>query len=150
VVATTPGRRARPRRRRRLLILLAAAATIAGVLAVAATAFTSLETFTERTTSSSKAPEWSAPCFRHEPRPDRLLLSRCARATGVVAHVRVEGSGESAEVHFALLGRFGALIVKLGDPHALATPSVGSRVTVVGPLVRASNDMREIQAWSLR
>ena len=120
------------------------------MVAAAAAAFTSLETFADETTSARAAPEWSAPCFRHEPRPDRVLLSRCARATGVVAHVRAQGSGESAEVHFALLGRFGALIVKLGDPAALATPSVGSRVTVVGPLVRASNDMREIQAWSLR
>ena len=124
-------------------------AAIAGVVAAAAAAFTSLETFADESTSAAAAPKWSAPCFRHEPRPDRVLLSRCARATGVVAHVRAQGSGESAEVHFALLGRFGALIVKLGDPAALATPSVGSRVTVVGPLVRASNDMREIQAWSL-
>jgi hypothetical protein len=52
-------------------------------------------------------------------------------------------------VHFALVGRFGALIVKLGDPSLLRTPAVGSRVTVVGALVRADNDMREIEAWSL-
>ena len=53
-------------------------------------------------------------------------------------------------MHFALVGRFGALIVKLGDPRMIETPSVGSRITAVGPLVRARNDMREIQAWSVR
>ena len=67
-----------------------------------------------------------------------------------MAHVRTKGSAESAEVHFALVGRFGAMIVKLGDPRMIETPSVGSRITAVGPLVRARNDMREIQAWSVQ
>ena len=112
---------------------------------------TSLETYSPSgVTSDGGRPAWSAPCFSHEPRHDRRLLARCARATGVVAHVRTKESAGSAEVHFALVGRLGVLIVKLGDPRMLKTPSIGSRVTAVGALVRARNDMREIEAWSVR
>ncbi len=123
---------------------------LAGAVAVAAAALTRLDTYTEPAAATAAAPDWSAPCFRHEPRRDRVLLERCARATGVVAHVRAEDAPGAAEVHFALVGRFGALIVKLGDPLSLETPEIGSRVTVVGALVRARNGMREIEAWSVR
>lgn len=139
------------RRRPRLVVALAVCAAVGATFAVLIGGLTSLETYSRSHVGSDAArPAWSAPCYRHRPRPDRQLLARCARATGVVAHVRTKGSGESEEVHFALLGRFGALIVKLGDPRLLETPSVGSRITAVGPLVRASNEMREIQAWSVR
>jgi hypothetical protein len=119
-------------------------------VAVLASALTRLETYSGASDVPGTPPAWSAPCFEHEPRRDRQLLARCARATGVVAYVRSRVSTDVQEVHFALVGRFGALIVKLGDPSLLRTPAVGSRVTVVGAFLRASNDMREIQAWSLR
>lgn len=139
------------RRHPRLLGSLAVCVAVAATLAALTSTLTSLETYSRsRVESAAARPAWSAPCFWHQPRRDRPLLARCARATGVVAHVRTEGSADSAEVHFALVGRFGALIVKLGDPRMIETPSVGSRITAVGPLVRARNDMREIQAWSVR
>ena len=122
---------------------------LAAALAGVTSAVTGLETYGIARTASDGAPEWSAPCFLHEPRSDRPLLSRCARVTGVVARVRARRSSGFEEVHFALVGRFGVLIVKLGDPRALDTPGVGSRVTAVGPLVRAQNNMREVEAWSL-
>ena len=141
------GRRAR--RHRRLLLVVGSGAAIAATVAAVATAFTRLETYSGASDVPGTAPAWSAPCFQHEPRHDRQLLARCARATGVVSYVRREGSTHVQEVHFALVGRFGALIVKLGDSSLLRTPAVGSRVTVVGALVRAANDMREIEAWSV-
>jgi hypothetical protein len=128
---------------------LASAAAIAAIIAALAIGFTRLDTYDGKSQVSGDAPAWSAPCFQHEPRHDRSLLARCARATGVVSYVRRRGSTHVREVHFALVGRFGALIVKLGDPKLLRTPSLGSRVTVVGALVRASNGRREIEAWSL-
>ena len=145
------GKRAgRGRARRRLLVALAVLATAAATAAAAVASLTRLETFGGREVESAARPGWSGPCFWRPPRRDRALLARCARATGVVAQVRARGPDRKDEVHFALLGRFGALVVKLGDPHRLRTPSVGERVTVIGPLVRASNGMREIWAWSLR
>jgi hypothetical protein len=133
-------------KRRRLLLVLGIGAAVAATVAALAAALTGLETYSGAMEVPWTAPGWSAPCFKHEPRHDRRLLARCARATGVVAHVR----RDEHEVHFALVGRFGALIVKLGDPSLLRTPAAGSRVTVVGALVRASNGMREIEAWSLQ
>lgn len=131
--------------RRALRVAVAAVVLVALVVVALAAAVTRLETY--GASAASGAPAWAGPCYAHEPRPDRELLERCARATGVVAHVRARGDGGWREVHFALVGRFGAVIVKLGDPDVLETPDVGTRVTVVGPLVRASNGMREIQAW---
>jgi hypothetical protein len=136
-------------RRRRLLVFLTVSTTLAAALVGVTSGFTSLETYGVASTVAEGAPAWSTPCFLHEPRPDRRLLSRCARATGVVASVRAKSSPGFEEVHFALVGRFGMLIVKLGDPETLETPGLGSRVTVIGVLVRARNDMREIEAWSL-
>jgi hypothetical protein len=128
--------------------VVAAGAAIAAA-GVAAAALSGLETYGAPGWDLRLAPAWAAPCAVNEPRHDRELLAPCARATGVVAHVRVQGSGEEREVHLALVGEFGVLIVKLGDPQVLPTPAVGERVHVVGALVRASNGMREIQAWSL-
>ena len=139
----------RAKRHRRLLLVLGSGAAMAATFATLATAFTSLETYSGSGEVPGTAPAWAAPCIQHEPRPDRQLLARCARATGVVSYVRRNGPTGVLEVHFALVGRFGALIVKLGDPSRLRTPAVGSRVTVVGAFVRSSNDMREIEAWSL-
>ena len=149
--ATARGRTGqRATRRRRLLLVLGSVGAVVATLAAFATAFTRFETYSGAGKMPGTAPAWSAPCFQHKPRRDRQLLARCARATGVVSYVRHKVSTDAQEVHFALVGRFGALIVKLGDPSLLKTPAVGSRVTVVGALVRASNDMREIYAWSLR
>jgi hypothetical protein len=136
---------ARGRRRRRLLIALAALVVVLGVLAVVTGTATSFQTYED----SSAPPDWSSPCFSKEPRHDRVLLAPCARATGFVTYVRAKGHQGGREVHFALVGRFGALIVKLDNPFHLPTPGIGSRVTVVGPLVRAQNGMREIEARSV-
>jgi len=127
---------------------LAAVAFVCGILAVVATTTTGFQTY-RGSTAGSDMPGWSEPCFVHEPRHDRPLLAPCARATGFVTYVRRKRAHAAPEVHFALIGRFGALIVKLDNPLRLQTPGIGSRVTVVGPLVRAQNGMREIEARSV-
>ena len=115
------------------------------LLGVAVSATTSFESYA----GAEPWPGWAQPCRDHKPRRDRTLLADCARSTGFVAWVREKGDGPGREVHFALVGRFGAILVKLGDPYELATPRIASHVTVVGSLVRASNGMREIQAWRI-
>ncbi len=77
------------------------------------------------------APGWAHPCFERSPRPDRTLLHRCARVRGRV--LRVERRPND-ELHLAIVARWQLLIVKLED--GADSPSLGSMVTFVGPLVR--------------
>jgi hypothetical protein len=93
--------------------------------------------------SAGGAPAWAAPCFRHDPRTDRELLDFCSRVEGRVLLVRHKR--EPRETHVALLARFHLFVVKL--PAAMPAPPIGSRIAAVGPLVRASNGQREVQAW---
>jgi hypothetical protein len=98
----------------------------------------------------SHAPAWASPCRGQTPRRDRRLLARCSRASGLVVWVRRKGPAAApTEVHFAMLAGFHPLLVKLDDPRVQQAPGLGHRVTIVGALVRASNGMREIQAWSV-
>jgi hypothetical protein len=96
--------------------------------------------------SKGRAPAWAAPCFRHDPRPDRELLDFCSRVEGRVLVVRHKGPPR--ETHLALLAGFHVFVVKL--PRRVAAPAIGSRIAAVGPLVRASNGLREVQAWAVR
>jgi hypothetical protein len=115
---------------------------------VAIVVMTTTRLSTYSTASAERdAPPWVAVCDAKVPRSDRVLLAHCAQADGFVAWVRKEGGNPPAEVHFALAGRFGVLIVKLGDPVDVRTPRLAEHVTVTGALVRARNGMREIQAW---
>ena len=127
-------------RRSRIVLVTALLGLMLGVIVAATTSFESYK-------GTDVRPRWAEPCRNDTPRHDRTLLADCARATGFVAWVRTEGAGPSRDVHFALVGRFGVIIVKLGDPNELRVPHISSHVTVVGPLVRARNGMREIQAW---
>jgi hypothetical protein len=83
-------------------------------------------------------------CAKVTPRPDRELIDRCARVEGIVLHVR----RESAETHLAVVARLHLFVVKLDD--GAHPPSTGSRWSAVGPLVRARNGMRELQAGAPR
>jgi hypothetical protein len=120
----------------------------AAVVLVAAAASTGLERH-RGGAAASGAPAWAASCYEHEPRPDRQLLERCVRATGVVVRVLERGEGDTYEVHFAIVGRFGAMLVKLEEPTAPEVPDLGARVRVAGALVRARNGMREVQTWAV-
>ena len=80
-------------------------------------------------------------CAAIAPRPDRELIDRCARVEGIVLHVR----REPTETHLAIVARLHLFIVKV-DGTGVRIPSTGSRWSAVGPLVRARNGMRELQA----
>jgi hypothetical protein len=93
----------------------------------------------------SSPPTWAKPCQDREPRHDRELLETCARVAGRVLAVRAEaGQTGPPEVHLAMIADFHLFVVKLAPGQG--RPSLGSTVTVVGPLVRASNGLREIDA----
>jgi hypothetical protein len=85
---------------------------------------------------------WTRPCDAHRARADRTRIARCARVRGRVLWVR----RRVGEVHLAVIARLHLFVVKLA-PGA-APPGVGSTLTATGPLVRASNGMREVQAFA--
>jgi hypothetical protein len=87
-------------------------------------------------------PAWARPCDGHPARADRVRLAHCARVHGRVLWVR----SRLGEVHLAVIARLHLFVVKLA-PGATA-PGVGSSLTATGPLLRASNGMREVQAFA--
>jgi hypothetical protein len=91
------------------------------------------------------APAWTAPCASITPRHDRVLLSRCARVEGRVLYVSREG--QPPDTHLAVVARLHLVLVKLrpGD----GVPPLGAKISVIGPLVRARNGLRELQAAAL-
>lgn len=122
-------------------------ALLAGALlaVLAVTAVPGSVALSERPTG---AEPWLARCAQHEPRPDRLLLARCARVTGRVLTVRREGTGTARDTHLLVTSRLHLFVVKLEG--AERAPGVGSYATFEGALVRASNGLREVDAWEAR
>ncbi|HXO06784.1 MAG TPA: hypothetical protein VN880_02060 [Solirubrobacteraceae bacterium] len=90
-------------------------------------------------------PGWERWCSHGEVRLDRERLAYCARIDGRV--VDSTHGPARAEVHLAVVGDFHLVIVRLADGSA--TPSPGSRFTAVGPLVRARDGQREVQAFKV-
>jgi hypothetical protein len=85
---------------------------------------------------------WAHACDGHPARGDRVRLARCARVHGRVLWVR----RKPGEVHLALIAHLHVFVVKLAP--GTAPPGIGSTLTATGPLVRASNGMREVQAFA--
>jgi hypothetical protein len=93
--------------------------------------------------TSTREPSWERRCADGQARWDRQRLAYCARVDGIVV-ATTHGPGPG-EVHVAVVGGFHLTLVRLADgSHA---PSFGSRVVAVGPLVRARNGQREVQAF---
>jgi hypothetical protein len=90
-------------------------------------------------------PSWTAWCTRGEARQDRRRLAFCARVDGLVIG-STHGPGEK-ETHVGLISDFHFVVVLL--PDGARTPSWGSRVVAVGPLLRARDGQREVQAFKL-
>jgi hypothetical protein len=96
--------------------------------------------------AAAALPSWERWCTRGEPREDRRRLAFCARVEG-----RVLGTTHGpapGEAHLAVLGDFHLVIVRL--PDWVATPARGTRVTAIGPLFRARDGQREVQAFWYR
>jgi hypothetical protein len=93
--------------------------------------------------SASGAASWERWCTVGQAREDRRHLAFCARVDGLVL-TSTHGPGP-AETHVAVVGGLHLTIVRL--PDGAPTPSLGTRLVAVGPLVRARDGQREVQAF---
>lgn len=91
------------------------------------------------------SPSWGHWCSHGQVRVDRQPLAYCARIDGLV--VDTTHGPAKGEVHVAVVGDFHLVIVRLRD--GAATPSLGSRFIAVGPLLRARDGQREVQAFKV-
>jgi hypothetical protein len=115
---------------------------LAAAALIAAAAFVALQGSVDVQARAGRAAAWTRTCAAHPARGDRERLAHCARVQGRVLWVRKR----VGEVHLALIARLHLFVVKLA-PGA-PPPGVGSTLTAIGPLVRASNGMREVQAFA--
>lgn len=77
------------------------------------------------------------------PREERKRLAFCARVEGrVISSTNGPALGET---HVAVISDFHIVLVRL--PAREATPTRGARVVAIGPLFRARDGQREIQAF---
>jgi hypothetical protein len=88
---------------------------------------------------------WERWCTAGQVRVDRVRLAFCARVEGLVVS-STRGPGPN-EAHIAVVGGFHLTVVKLAF-HA-PVPGFGSRVVAIGPLMRARDGQREVQAFRL-
>jgi hypothetical protein len=89
---------------------------------------------------------WTQWCKAGDVRVDRVRIAFCARVVGIVLYsTRGPASGEA---HVAVLGGFHVTVVKL--PSHTTIPAIGDRVVAIGPLFRARNGQREVQALRLQ
>ncbi len=88
-------------------------------------------------------PAWERWCTRGTARTDRQRLAWCARVHGRV--VWTTHGPSVGEMHVAVIGGFHLTIVRM--PSGAQPPGRGSALTAVGPLVRARDGQREVQAF---
>jgi hypothetical protein len=118
-----------------------AALLLCGLLVAAAQG--SIDVLATRPADGRPAATWARWCSAGRAREDRTRLAYCARVDGLVVHsTRGPAPGES---HVAVIGDFHLTIVRL--PDGARTPPLGGRLIVVGPLVRARDGQREVQAF---
>jgi len=139
-------RQGRPRRRYWRQVALIAAALFACELMLAAGG--RVELVPERAGPGGSPAGAARACSGHQPRQDRQLLHACVRVTGRVLYVRAERlSGGRIETHLLVVASMHLLVVK--PVAGLRLPSVGARIDAVGPMVRARNGLREVEALVL-
>jgi hypothetical protein len=86
---------------------------------------------------------WARWCTRGQVRLDRRRIAYCARVDGLV--LATSRGPDPGEIHLAVVGGFHLTIVRL--PNRSRDPGIGARVTAVGPLLRARDGQREVQAF---
>jgi hypothetical protein len=89
---------------------------------------------------------WVRWCTSGEAREDRKRLAFCARIEGRV--LSATHGPAPGEAHLAVLGDFHIVIVRL--PEGVPTPARGTRILAIGPLLRARDGQREVQAFHFR
>jgi hypothetical protein len=122
---------------------LLAALLLCGVLVGAAQGSIAVVSHRPLGMSTGSRPSWERFCSAGQVRQDRVRLAYCARVDGLVLASH-HGPG-ALETHVAVVGGFHLTIVRL--PDGMRTPAVGTRLVAVGPLVRARNGQREVQAF---
>ena len=123
-----------------------ATAILAGLLfcgLIAGAAQGSIDVLAHRPATARGAVSWERWCTAGEAREDRTRLAYCARVDGLV--VSSNHGPAPGESHVAVVGGFHLTIVRL--PDGARTPSLGTRLVAVGPLVRARDGQREVQAF---
>jgi hypothetical protein len=107
----------------------------------------SLTILTHKPASNSQdaaaPPSWEPWCTRGTPREERKRLAFCARVEGRVIS-STHGPG-AEEAHIAVISDFHIVVVRLPDWEA--TPKTGAKIVAIGPLFRARDGQREIQAF---
>jgi hypothetical protein len=122
------------------------AVLLGGLLVAAAQGSISVIAHRPPATLVAATPAWDRWCASGHVRRDRRRLAFCARVDGlVVASTHGPGVGE---VHVAVVCHFHLVIVLL--PNGAATPPFGARLVAVGPLLRARDGQREVQAFRVQ
>ena len=94
-------------------------------------------------TTPARGQGWTRWCSDGQVRTDRRQIGYCSRVTGIVlASTHGPAAGES---HLAIVGDFHLFIVRM--PDRASDPGPGTHIEVVGPLVRARDGEREVQAF---
>jgi hypothetical protein len=88
-------------------------------------------------------PSWERWCTRGTPRTERKRLAFCARVEGRV--LASTHGPKPDEAHIALISDFHLVLVRL--PNWEITPKRGANVVAIGPLFRARDGQREVQAF---
>lgn len=110
---------------------------------IAGAAQGSIDVIASRPATAAGGASWERWCTAGQVREDRIRLAYCARVDGLVL-TSSHGPGAD-ETHVAVVGDFHLTIVRL--PDGARTPSPGTRLVAVGPLVRARDGQREVQAF---
>jgi hypothetical protein len=92
---------------------------------------------------SAALPSWEPWCTRGTPRKERERLAFCARVEGRV--LTSTHGPQPDETHIAVISDFHIVLVRL--PNWEATPKRGAKIVAIGPLFRARDGQREVQAF---
>jgi hypothetical protein len=95
--------------------------------------------------SAAVSPSWVRWCTKGVARQDRRRIAFCARAAGRV--IGFTHGPNPQEAHVGILSDFHFVIVLL--PEGTPTPTIGTRIVAIGPLLRARDGQRELQAFRI-
>jgi hypothetical protein len=93
--------------------------------------------------STGGPPAWEHWCTSGLPRRERVRLAFCARVAGRV--IASTHGPNPDETHIAVIGDFHVVLVRL--PAWEAMPETGATIVAIGPLFRARDGQREVQAF---
>lgn len=142
------------RRARRAALALGAVALVLGVVGYAAAGWGSFETWPAPREITPEyvaaAPAWTRPCWARRLRSSRVTTVRCARLRGRVIFRRREKDRNGGDVHLVTVADRHIVYAKISpEDQRLGIPSIGDRVTFVGPIVRGAHVDEQVRAWRI-